>query len=112
MNLIVLTGTFKKRPSLKNGVCSGFIKFDKMGYSIVAFQDTANEMAKVKENELVLVEGKLQTSKFNEEWRTQIVVNTIKVVSADLPQPIEPLGTDLNGGNLDTLDLPDEDLPF
>ena len=115
MTLVILTGTFKNRPNLKNGVAYGSIKTDKMFLTIVAFGEVANEVAKCNTTDTYLVEGRLSQSKYNEEWRTQVVINSIKAIGSQTTEqmalPLEE-DTEITGGNLDDIDLPDDDLPF
>ena len=107
MNLLVFTGTFKQRPNLKNGVAYGTIKTDKMFLNVVAFGDTANEVAKQNDKDLLLIEGKLQQTKYNEKWSMQVVINLIKPISTD----DEPIYDD-DGRPLNEASEKDDDLPF
>ena len=114
MTLVILTGTFKNRPNLKNGVAYGSIKTDKMFLTIVAFGEVANEVAKCNTQDTYLIEGRLTQNKYNEEWRTQVVINTIKKIGNEateqMAMPLEE-DTEITGGNLDDLEVSD-DLPF
>ncbi len=120
MNIIVLTGYFKAKPNLKNNVAYGTIKTDKMFLDFVAFGDTANEIVKYNATDLMLVEGTLSMSKYNDKWRTQVKIQSAKPISTPVVStPLENISldsedmeTEIVSNNLDDLDLPDDDLPF
>ena len=114
MNVIIFTGSFKKRPTLKNKVCFGTINFDHITYSIVAFGDTANTLAKCQANQDYLFEGKLQQSKYNEEWRVQVAVSSVKSIDTQREEIQMPLGQDLdlNEEPLQDIQEKGDDLPF
>lgn len=110
MNIVIMTGSFSKRPSLKNGVAFGTFKTDKMFLTVVAFNEIANEMAKQNTTDLLLVEGTLQQNKYNDEWRTQVVVKSIRHFgTAENAQLADELDM---GGDLESVDTTNDDLPF
>lgn len=109
-------------------------------FDVVAFKEVAEDCKKIKGDSKVAIEGTLQKSKFGETWYYTIVINDIKLL--EKPQPKDPVNTDIqeqpnkvgemkkivkdivdlqndntptpnDDVNLnDTLDLPDDDLPF
>ena len=111
MNIIILTGYFKAKPNFKNNVAFGTLKSEKMFINFVGFGDTANEIVKYNANQLLLIQGSLKMSKYNEEWKPQIEIHSIKALETEIPQSLDDVAT-LESGNLDEVDLPDDDLPF
>lgn len=116
-----MTGTFKQRPNLKNNVAYGTFITDKMYMTVVAFKDTADAVAKCNATDTYLIEGRLTQNKYNDEWRTQVVINAIKPLGSAQPaQSVENIQSldeedvdaDLDSGNLDSIDIPNDDLPF
>ena len=112
MTLVILTGTFKNRPNLKNNVAYGSIKTDKMFLTIVAFGEVANEVAKCNTTDTYLIEGRLSQSKYNNEWRFQVVINSIKPIVNQMALPLEEEDGEIASGNLEDIDMPTDDLPF
>ena len=118
MNILIITGYLQNKPNFKNNTAFGSIKSEKMFMDFVAFGDQANEIIKYNTNDLLLIEGTLQRTKYNEKWQTQVKVQSVKKLSTDTP--VESIDIDseseIVSQALEDIDLgsdsDDDDLPF
>jgi single-strand DNA-binding protein len=140
INRVVLVGRLTRDPELRrtgsgNSVCSFTVAVDNRQKNpdgtrgttfvpCVCFQQSADNMVRfVRKGALVGVEGRLNQRSYQRQDGTNAKVFE---VLCDSVQFLEPKGDNANedvptfddqpveeaGKNLDTLDLPDDDLPF
>lgn len=124
MNSVILTGALKDNSTFNKGVAKNTIvvKNDfgngKQYFNLIAFKEKANDLAKFKKNEIVYVSGRIEMSKYNDKYYTNIVVGDIeKIGGVEENNEEEQVDTE-EQAQMDEIaddlgvDVADDDLPF
>ena len=128
MNSVILTGALKDNSTFNKGVAKNTIvvKNDfgagKQFFNLIAFKEKANDLAKFKKNEIVYVSGRIEMSKYNDKYYTNIVVGDIEKIGG-VEENIEEEQVDVEEetqeqAQMDEIaddlgvDVADDDLPF
>jgi single-stranded DNA-binding protein len=126
MNLLVLSGNLTRDFTMKGSVAKSCLALQGrrivMYVDLVAFNKGAENCVKYNhKGDLVVVEGSLDISRYNDKNYISCVVNKITTLSAKQPNGETPIETTDNFGELDEPsdieidtvdDVADDDLPF
>ena len=127
MNLIIMVGKLTKDFEDKNGVMVGTIADGKSYYDLVAFGFKTDLVKDFKKGQLVIVQGELRKNKYNDRYYYKIAISEIALFqyqqtsgseildNSEIIEDNPPLNVpipDIQEGNTDGLDIPDDDLPF
>ena len=126
MNSVILTGKLKDNSTMTKGVAKNTIivknEFGngKQFFNLIAFKEKANDLVKLKKGEIIYISGRIETSKYNDKYYTNIVVGDVeKIGGAEVADdmPIIEEGSEEQVAMDDIaedlgVNVADDDLPF